>query len=167
MAIHPRSQLASGKAVPHGRNEKRHAGHRIVMLKLTSGNARLMVISSYTTCLTYTSPKSAQGALVVRGSGGIFDLEEPLQPPDLEDAFPNHHAHLEDRPPLHTCIGRFGGIAVRALADHDVALFVFYLGEEVGELFYCGIKTYQHCPRPSITNGGGVQACLLSPTDLA
>lgn len=82
-------------------------------------------------------PRSAQGALIIRGSGGVFYFEEPLEPPDLEDAFADDDAHLEDRPPFDARVGRFRRVAVRALADHDVALFVLDLGEEVGELFHC------------------------------
>lgn len=79
---------------------------------------------------------SAQRALVIGRSAGVLDLEEAFEPPDLEDAFADQHAHLEDAPPFDPGVGRFGRVAVGALAHHDVALFVFYLGQEFGELFY-------------------------------
>jgi hypothetical protein len=73
---------------------------------------------------------SAERALVEAGSAGILDLEEALEPPDLG-------------------VGALGGVAVGALADDDVALFVLDLGEEFGELLdywwllsasdYCGL----------------------------
>ena len=59
-------------------------------------------------------------------------LKKPLQPPDLEDALADQHAQLEDGPPFDARVGGFGGVAVGALADDDVGLFVFDLVEEVG-----------------------------------
>jgi D-alanine-D-alanine ligase-like ATP-grasp enzyme len=58
-------------------------------------------------------------------------LEEALQPPDLEDALADQDAHLEYAPPLHTTVGGLGCVAVDALAEDDVGLFVFDLGEEL------------------------------------
>ena len=76
---------------------------------------------------------SAERALVEAGSAGILDLEEALEPPDLEDALADDDAHLEDAPPLDAGVGALGGVAVGAFADDDVALFVLDLGEELGE----------------------------------
>nr|POF01694.1 hypothetical protein CFP56_79501 [Quercus suber] len=67
-------------------------------------------------------------------SAGVFDLEKALQPPHLEHALPDHHAQLEDAPPLHTPVGALGRVAVSALAHHNVGLFVFDLREKVGKL---------------------------------
>ena len=71
--------------------------------------------------------RSAQSALVVARSRGILDLEEPLQPPDLEHAFADQHAELENAPPFYSRVGRLGCVAVRALADPDVGLFAIDL----------------------------------------
>ena len=76
---------------------------------------------------------SAERALVEAGSAGILDLEETLEPPNLEDALGDHDAHLEDAPPLDAGVGALGGVAVGAFADDDVALLVLDLGEEFGE----------------------------------
>ena len=65
-----------------------------------------------------------------------LDLEETLEPPDLKDALAKQDAKLEDAPPLDTSICRLGCVAVGALADNDVGLFVFDLVEEVGEFFH-------------------------------
>jgi len=62
--------------------------------------------------------------------GSAIHLEEPLEPPDLEDAFSYQHAQLEYRPPLDARVGALGRVSVGALADHNVGLFVFDLGEE-------------------------------------
>ena len=80
---------------------------------------------------------SAERALVEAGSAGILYLEEALEPPDLEDALADDDAHLEDAPPLDAGVGALGGVAVGALADDNVALLVFDLGEEFGELLDC------------------------------
>jgi hypothetical protein len=55
----------------------------------------------------------------------------------VEDALADDDAHLEDAPPLDAGVGALGGVAVGALADDDVALFVLDLGEEFGELLDC------------------------------
>ena len=99
-----------------------------------------MILLSQTICLTYTPRNidtSAERALVEAGSAGILDLEETLEPPNLEDALGDHNAHLEDAPPLDAGVGALGGVAVGALADDNVALLVFDLGEEFGELLDC------------------------------
>jgi hypothetical protein len=80
---------------------------------------------------------SAERALVEAGSARVLDLEEALEPPDLEDALADDDAHLEDAPPLDAGVGALGGVAVGALADDDVALLVLDLGEEFGELLDC------------------------------
>jgi hypothetical protein len=93
-----------------------------------------------TICLTYTPSNtntSAERALVEAGSAGILDLEEALEPPNLEDAFANDDAHLENAPPLDAGVGALGGVAVGAFADDNVALLVLNLGEEFGEELDC------------------------------
>jgi hypothetical protein len=95
---------------------------------------------SQTICLTYTPRNidtSAERALVEAGSAGILDLEEALEPPNLEDALGDHDAHLEDAPPLDAGVGALGGVAVGAFADDDIALFVLDLGEKFGEELDC------------------------------
>lgn len=79
--------------------------------------------------------KSAQSTLCVLG--GVLDLEESLQPPDLENTLADDNAHLENAPPLDARVGAFGGVTVCALADYDIALLVLDLGEELGELLDC------------------------------
>lgn len=59
-------------------------------------------------------------------------LKKALQPPDLKDALADQHAELEDGPPFDARIGGFGGVAVGALTDDDVGLFVFDLVKQVG-----------------------------------
>ena len=83
---------------------------------------------------------SAERALVEAGSAGILDLEETLEPPNLEDALGDHNAHLEDAPPLDAGVGALGGVAVGAFADDDVALLVLDLGEEFGEELDCWLR---------------------------
>ena len=58
-----------------------------------------------------------------------LDLEEALDPPDLEDALADEQAQLEDAPPFYAGVCRFGSVAVGAFADDDVGLLVFYLGD--------------------------------------
>ena len=52
----------------------------------------------------------------------------------MEHADADEHPELEDRPPFHSGVGRFGCVPVDAFADYDVGLFVFDLGQEFGEL---------------------------------
>ena len=78
--------------------------------------------------------KSAKRTLAKGRAAGGRHLKEPLEPPHLEHALADQHAELEDAPPLDARVGRLGGVAVRALAHHDVALLVFDLGEEFGHL---------------------------------
>jgi hypothetical protein len=103
-----------------------------------------VILLSQTICLTYTPRNidtSAERALVEAGSAGILDLEETLEPPNLEDALGDHNAHLEDAPPLDAGVGALGGVAVGAFADDDVALLVLDLGEEFGEELDCWRRT--------------------------
>ena len=65
------------------------------------------------------------------------DLEEPLQPPYLEDALADEHAELEDAPPLDAGVGALGRVPVGALASDDVRLLVLDLRQELGELADC------------------------------
>lgn len=55
------------------------------------------------------------------------DLEEPLQPPDLEHHFTHEYAKLEQAPPFHSGVGAFGRVAMYAFADDDIRLLIFYL----------------------------------------
>lgn len=64
-------------------------------------------------------------------------LEESLQPPDLENTLPNQDHQLEHAPPLHSRIGTLGSISMRTLADNDVGLLVFHMGNLVGQLAHC------------------------------
>lgn len=66
-------------------------------------------------------------------------LEKALQPPDLEDALADKNSHLEYTPPLNTLVCRLGGVAVDALAQHDVRLLVLDLGEKIGQRTNCTI----------------------------
>lgn len=59
-------------------------------------------------------------------------LEEALQPPDLEDTIRNQDAHLEGAPPLDTTVGALSSVAMNALAEDNVGLFVFNLCEKIG-----------------------------------
>lgn len=61
-----------------------------------------------------------------------LDLEEATQPPDLEERFANDDADDEEVPPLDSGVCALGGVAVGALADNDVLLFVLDLGEKIG-----------------------------------
>lgn len=88
---------------------------------------------------------SAERALVEAGSAGILDLEETLEPPNLEDALGDHDAHLEDAPPLDASVGALGGVAVGALAHDDVALLVLDLGKELGKLLDCCGRRVSAC----------------------
>jgi hypothetical protein len=63
-------------------------------------------------------------------------LEEPLQPPDLKDAFANQDSHLEDTPPLYSSVRALGCVSMGSFPDHDIGLFVFDLGEELRQLSY-------------------------------
>lgn len=75
------------------------------------------------------------GELVVHGAlDDSLDLEEPLQPPYLEDALADEHAELEDTPPLDAGVGALGRVPVGALARDDVRLLVLDLRQELGEL---------------------------------
>lgn len=59
-------------------------------------------------------------------------LEESLQPPDLEDTVCNQNNHLEGAPPLNAAVGALSSVAMDALAEDNVGLFVFNLREKIG-----------------------------------
>lgn len=84
---------------------------------------------------------SAQSTFVKAGTARGLHLEKALQPPDLEHALAHQHAELEQAPPFHARVGRLGRVAVRALADDDVGLLVFDLGEEFGEKADCSYSS--------------------------
>jgi hypothetical protein len=58
-----------------------------------------------------------------------LDFKESLEPPNLKDTLSYEHSELENAPPFHTCVRRFGGVAVCALADNNIALLVLDLFE--------------------------------------
>ena len=60
-----------------------------------------------------------------------LDLEEPPQPPDLEDRLADDDADDEDVPPLDPAVCALGGVSVGALADDNVRLLVLDLGEDL------------------------------------
>ena len=60
-----------------------------------------------------------------------LDFEEPLQPPDLEDAFADEHPHLSNTPPLYPRICALRCIPVCSFPDDDILLFVSNLIEEI------------------------------------
>ena len=51
---------------------------------------------------------------------GSSYLKEPLQPPNLKNAFSEQHPQLKDTPPLHSPVRAFCSIPMRPLPDHDV-----------------------------------------------
>lgn len=69
-------------------------------------------------------------------SGDTY-FEEPLQPPDLEDALPNQDSQLKYAPPLDPSIRAFSSIAVGAFTDNDVRLLILDLIQKLRELFDC------------------------------
>ena len=64
-------------------------------------------------------------------------LEEPLQPPHLEEAHASQDNQLEDAPPLHTRICALRCVSVGPFAHDDVALLVLDLGNQLGQLSHC------------------------------
>lgn len=66
-----------------------------------------------------------------------LDLEEPSQPPDLEERFANDNTDDEDIPPLDSTVGALGRVAVGALADDDIRLLVLDLSKELRQLTNC------------------------------
>lgn len=63
----------------------------------------------------------------------LAHLEESLKPPDLKDSLANEDGHLEYAPPLYSSIRALGGVAVYPFTDDNVGLFVFDLGQKLGE----------------------------------
>jgi len=57
-------------------------------------------------------------------------LEEPFEPPHLEEALANEYHQLEDAPPLDARVCALSSIPVYALAHDDVALLVLDLGDK-------------------------------------
>lgn len=57
------------------------------------------------------------------------DLEESLQPPDLENTLPDKHGQLEDTPPFHPSVGALCGVPVYAFPDNDVRLLILDLSQ--------------------------------------
>lgn len=64
-------------------------------------------------------------------------LEEPSQPPDLEDRLAHNDTQDEDIPPFDAAVCALGGIAVGALANDNVGLLVLDLGKKLGQLLDC------------------------------
>lgn len=86
---------------------------------------RRFLKKSYTTLLTcdYSRvsicPSPCFQHLVCGRSGDTY-FEEPLQPPDLEDALPNQDSQLKYAPPLDPSVRALSSVAVGAFADNDV-----------------------------------------------
>lgn len=90
---------------------------------------------SQTTLFTYIHPSAHSR----KHSREQTYLKEPLQPPDLKDSLPNQDPKLENAPPLHPAVCALSCVAMRALADYDIRLLVFDLGEKFCKKFH-----YQH-----------------------
>lgn len=60
-----------------------------------------------------------------------LDLEEALQPPNLEDTLTDENKHLEDGPPLNTLVCRLGSIAVNTLTENDIRLLILDLCQKL------------------------------------
>lgn len=56
-----------------------------------------------------------------------LDLEEPLQPPNLEAAVGYQYKKLEDAPPFDSAICALGRVSMRPFSHYDVPLFVLDL----------------------------------------
>ena len=68
---------------------------------------------------------------ILRIAGSPSDLEEPLKPPDLEEALADQEAKLEDAPPLDARVSALRSVSMCSLANNDVALLVLDLRYEL------------------------------------
>ena len=64
-------------------------------------------------------------------------LEEPLEPPDLEDTLADQDDELKDAPPLDARIGALSRVPVHSLANNDIALLVLDLCNQ-----FCHLTDY-------------------------
>ena len=67
-------------------------------------------------------------------------LEEPAQPPDLEDGLADNDAEDEQVPPLDSAVGALGGVSVGALSDDNVGLLVLDLRKEIRQFSHWSKK---------------------------
>lgn len=79
--------------------------------------------------------------------GNISYLEEPPQPPDLEDALANNDANDEQVPPFHPAVGALRRVAVSTLAHDDVALLVLNPLQQLRQLPHLDLERVLRCVR--------------------
>lgn len=72
--------------------------------------------------------------IVCEGTGNRAYLKEALQPPNLETALSDKDGHLEDAPPLDSCVCALRGVSVSSLSNDNVSLLVLDLVQEFGKL---------------------------------
>lgn len=72
----------------------------------------------------YATPRNA---VLIEFLNNAFDLEEPLQPPNLETTIGHKDKKLEDAPPLDSAVGALSGVPVRPLSHKNVALLILDL----------------------------------------
>lgn len=60
---------------------------------------------------------------------GPTNLEESLQPPNLENSLSDKHGKLEDAPPFHSRVGALCRVPVYPLSHHDVGLLILDLSQ--------------------------------------
>ena len=84
------------------------------------------------------------------GCTGVGYLEEPFEPPHLEEPLADEYHQLEDAPPLDARVRALSSIPVYALAHDDVALLVLDLGDKFR---HCSHYFCQYCPLPTIRCG--------------
>ena len=65
------------------------------------------------------------------------NLEESLQPPNLEHTLSDKHGKLEDAPPLHPRVGALRRVPVYPLSHHNVRLLILNLGQGLGKSANC------------------------------
>ena len=63
-------------------------------------------------------------------------LKEPLQPPNLKDAFPKQHTQLKDTPPLDPPVRALGRISMRPLPNNNVRLLILDLTQQIRKMLY-------------------------------
>lgn len=63
-----------------------------------------------------------------------LDLEESLDPPNLEGSDTNDDSQLESAPPFDSAIGALCGVSVYSFSQNDVFLLILDLCEEFGQL---------------------------------
>lgn len=116
---------------------------RMIMRQLVSKTTEFSVNRHEASTVTVERSSSLQLAPCVAGrslmrqnspplysclSYNSFDLEESLQPPNLEYCLSNQNTQLEHRPPLDSIVGALGCISMCPFSYHDVCLLVLDLG---------------------------------------